>query len=179
MNSRILEKSISVTSKMLGDAGEHFALSCFTFAGKPATKMPDGWSGYDLAVESGEGLVRVSVKTRSETKAWRAGNWFIFDQRRACDWLVFVFRYKTGHIRSWVIPFSVAKKYGNRPTSKRKDPHMRDVSWAKLQREPLALYENNWILLSQPERPPANTLNIPAELVSDVQELIAQRALDT
>jgi len=56
------------TTKMLGDAGEHYAVGRFTFAGKPATKMPDGWYGYDLAVETGTGLVRVSVKTRSESK---------------------------------------------------------------------------------------------------------------
>ena len=40
----------AVTSKMLGDAGEPYALSQFTFAGKPASTMPDGWLGYDLSV---------------------------------------------------------------------------------------------------------------------------------
>lgn len=65
----------NVTSKMLGDAGEHHALSQLTFAGKPASKMPDGWAGYDLAVETGQGLARVSVKTRKETANWKAGSW--------------------------------------------------------------------------------------------------------
>jgi hypothetical protein len=134
----------SITTKMLGDAGEHYALSQFTFAGKPATKMPDGWTGYDLAVESGQGLVRVSVKTRSETAGWKAGSWFIFDERLDCDWLVFIFKSKSGMLRSWVIPFSVASEQGNRPTPTRKDPHNRDISWPKLNREPLARYENNW-----------------------------------
>jgi hypothetical protein len=137
-------KTISVTTKMLGDAGEHYALSQFTFAGKPATKMPDGWSGYDLAVETGNGLARVSVKTRSETVSWKAGSWFIFDERLECDWLVFIFKTKTGVVRAWVMPFSVARKYGNQPTATRKDPHNRDVSWSKLNREPLAHFENNW-----------------------------------
>jgi len=136
----------TVTHKMLGDAGEHYALSQFTFAGKPASKMPEGWSGYDLAVESGQGLARVSVKTRSESLGWKAGSWFQFDERLECDWLVFVFKPKTGPVRSWVIPFSVACEHGNRPTPKRKDPHNRDVSWAKLNRDPLARYENNWDL---------------------------------
>ena len=129
---------------MLGDAGEHFALSQFTFAGKPATKMPDGWKDYDLAVETGRGLARVSVKTRSETARWKAGSWFMFDERSDCDWLVFVFRQKDGRTRSWIIPFSVAKDNANIPTEKRKDPHMRDISWAKLERKPLSSYENNW-----------------------------------
>ena len=52
------------SSKLLGDAGEHYALSQFSFAGKYAAKMPDNWEAYDLAVQTG-GLVRVSVKTRS------------------------------------------------------------------------------------------------------------------
>ena len=55
------------SSKLLGDAGEHYALIQFSFAGKYAAKMPDNWEGYDLAVETG-GLVRVSVKTRSESE---------------------------------------------------------------------------------------------------------------
>jgi len=136
----------SVTPKMLGDAGEHYALSQFTFAGKPTGKMPEGWPGYDLAVETGSGLARVSVKTRSETSSWKAGSWFIFDERSECDWLVFIFKAKSGEVRSWIIPFRVAQEQGNKATSARKDPHNRDVSWAKLNREPLCKYENNWSL---------------------------------
>lgn len=134
----------AVTKKMLGDAGEHYALSQFAFAGNPATKMPDGWTGYDLAVESGSGLVRVSVKTRSEGPGWRAGSWFIFDERTECDWLVFLFLPINPPVRAWIIPFQVARQYGNQPLPTRKDPHNRDVSFAKLNREPLARYENNW-----------------------------------
>ena len=37
--------------KLLGDAGEHYALSRLSFAGKHAAKMPDNWEAYDLAVE--------------------------------------------------------------------------------------------------------------------------------
>ena len=70
----------------------------------------------------------------------------MFDDRLECDWLVFVFKPKAGQVRSWVIPFSVAQQYGNKPTPTRKDPHNRDVSWSKLNREPLARYENNWNL---------------------------------
>ena len=56
-----------ISTKLLGDAGENYALSQFSFAGNYAAKMPVNWEGYDLAVETGAGLVRVSVKTRSES----------------------------------------------------------------------------------------------------------------
>ena len=130
---------------MLGDAGEHYAVSQFTFAGKPATKMPDGWEGYDLAVESGAGLVRVSVKTRSESDGWKASKWFNFDDRRDCDWIVFIFLTKGGDLRSWIIPYSVAKEHANVPGPGRKQAYLRDISWAKLIKL-LAKYENNWKL---------------------------------
>ena len=136
----------SVTSKMLGDAGEHYALSQFTFAGKPASKMPEGWPTYDLAVESGNGLVRVSVRTRRESPGWKAGSWFMFDDRLECDWLVFIFKPNSGRVRSWIIPFSVAREHGNRVTPKNKNPHNRDVLFSKLNREPLVRYEDNWEL---------------------------------
>lgn len=74
---------MKLTAKMLGDAGEHYVVSQIAFAGLPATKMPDGWEAYDLAVETGKGLIRVSVKTRSETQGWRTSRWFSFDERRA------------------------------------------------------------------------------------------------
>ncbi len=135
------------TTKMLGDAGEHFAVSQFTFAGKPATKMPDNWTGYDLAVETGEGLARVSVKTRSETKGWKKSNWFNFDDRKVCDWLVLIFRSEVGVIRSWIIPFDIALANANQPGNSRKDAWFRDIVWQKLQSEPLAKYEGNWALL--------------------------------
>jgi hypothetical protein len=137
---------IKRTTKMLGDAGEYYAVSQFTFAGRPATKMPDGWEGYDLAVESGAGLVKVSVKTRSESDGWKTSKWFIFDDRRDCDWIVFIFFSKEGRLHSWVIPYSVAKAHANVPGAGRKQAHMRDISWAKLVKSPLAAYQDNWKL---------------------------------
>lgn len=145
------EEITIVTKKMLGDAGEHYALSHFTFAGKPATKMPDGWKGYDLAVETGQGLVRLSVKTRSETKRWKAASWFMFNEQTECDWLVSVFWQRDGKIRSWVIPFSVARENANQPPATRKDPHIRYIAYTKLNREPLSTYEDNWTLNAQPD----------------------------
>lgn len=130
--------------KLLGDAGEHYALSRFSFAGRYAAKMPDNWEGYDLAVETGEGLVRVSVKTRSETDGWPASRWFIFDDRRACDWLVLIFKPREGALRSWVMPFEVALAIANQPGAARKNPWERYIAWAKLQKVPLAAFEDNW-----------------------------------
>jgi hypothetical protein len=140
--------------KLLGDAGEHYALSQFSFAGKYAAKMPDNWEAYDLAVETGNGLVRASVKTRSQSKGWAKSRWFSFDDRKACDWLVLIFKPQEGHLRSWIIPYELAKDLGNKPTPTRKDPWSRDVSWAKLNREPLAAYEDNWALDREPSARP-------------------------
>ena len=132
------------TRKMLGDAGEHYALSRFTFSGKPAMKMPEGWRAYDLAVETGKGLARVSVKTRSESVGWKKSKWFSFDDTKECEWLVCIFQPKEGAIRAWVIPMSVALSHANRPGPQRKDPHIRDISWAKLTKAPLSSFEDNW-----------------------------------
>ena len=134
------------TSKLLGDAGEHYALSPFSFAGKYAAKMPDNWAGYDLAVETGSGLARVSVKTRSESQGWKTSRWFVFDERKECDWIVFIFRPNEGALRSWVLPYEVAKRYANTPGPKRRDPWSRDISWSKLNRSPLSEYQDNWSL---------------------------------
>lgn len=133
--------------KLLGDAGEHYALSQFSFAGKYAAKMPDNWEAYDLAVETGHGLVRVSVKTRSETAGWATSKWFMYDDRKCCDWLVFIFKPREGKIRSWVIPFELAQVFGNKAGPDRKDPWTRDVSWPKLLKAPFSYYEDNFTLL--------------------------------
>lgn len=132
--------------KLLGDAGEHYALSQFSFSGKYAAKMPDNWEAYDLAVETGDGLVRVSVKTRSETAGWATSKWFIYDDRKQCDWRVFVFKPQEGKIRAWVIPFELAQTFGSKAGPNRKDPWSRDVSWAKLNKPPFCFYEDNFSL---------------------------------
>jgi hypothetical protein len=141
---------MKVSTKMLGDAGEHYALSQFTLSGCPTSKMPDNWEGYDLAVESGSGLLRVSVKTRKETPNWKKGNWFLFDERKECDWIVFIFVQMDSSIRSWVIPFHLALENANRPGPKRKDPWNRDISWKKLNEKPLIEFEGNWKMSARP-----------------------------
>lgn len=143
-------KSKRNSGKLLGDAGEHYALSQFSFAGKYGVKMPDNWEAYDLAVETGSSLLRVSVKTRSESRGWNSSRWFMFDDRQECDWIVFIFKPYVGAVRSWIMPYEIAKQYANNPGPSRKDPWLRDVSWAKLNKPPLSDYENNWSLRYDP-----------------------------
>ncbi len=138
------------SSKLLGDAGEHYALSQFSFAGKYAAKMPDNWEAYDLAVETG-GLVRVSVKTRSESEGWKTSRWFSFDDRKTCDWMVLIFKPRVGVVRSWILPYDLAKAHSNVPGPNRKDAWLRDLSWSKLNRLPLSAFENNWSLAVKPD----------------------------
>lgn len=137
--------------KLLGDAGEHYALSQFSFTGKYAAKMPDNWEAYDLAVETGTGLVRVSVKTRSESEGWRTSKWFNFDDRKKCDWFVFIFKPKNNPTCSWVIPHIVVLNHANKPGPSRKNAWSRDISWAKLNKPPLVLYKDNWQMSRLPE----------------------------
>lgn len=138
-------------TKLLGDAGEHYALSMFSFVGKYAAKMPDNWEGYDLVVDTGDGLAKVSVKTRSETAGWRTSKWFQFDERKKCDWYVFIFKSVTGDVRSWVMPCTVCIENSNKIKEKKKFLWQREVSWPKLIRDPLIRYENNWKLDHEPK----------------------------
>ena len=138
------------SNKLLGDAGEHYALSQFSFAGCYAAKMPDNWEAYDLAVETGSGLTRVSVKTRSESDGWPSSRWFTFDDRKKCEWLVFIFKPKQGVVRSWIIPTAAALACANVPGVARKEPWVREISWSKLLKLPLSVFENNWVLNEAP-----------------------------
>jgi hypothetical protein len=52
---------MKLTTKQFGDACEYAVLAELSFAGLPATKMPDGWPGYDLMV-GGRTDSRISVK---------------------------------------------------------------------------------------------------------------------
>jgi len=140
------------STKLLGDAGEHYALSQFSFAGKYAAKMPDNWKAYDLAVETGAGLARVSVKTRSESAGWKTSDWFNFDDRKHCDWMVFIFKSRNGDVRSWIMPYDVALSNANTPGPNRKDAWFRDISWLKLNKLPLSAFENNWSLSPSPHQ---------------------------
>lgn len=136
----------NIYTKILGDAGEHYALSRFSFVGKYAAKMPDNWEGYDLAVETGADLLRVSVKTRSESAGWKASKWFIWDEHKSSDWFVFVFKPANSPIRAWVIPRDILLAHSNRPGEKRQNPWMREISWPRLTGSDLLKFEDNWNL---------------------------------
>lgn len=138
-------------TKVSGDAGEHYALSQFSFAGRYAAKMPDNWKAYDLVVEEDGGRsARVSVKLRTETDRWLKAPWFQFDgdDDKACDWLVLIFKPKDHPLKpleSWVIPFEVARREAAKPGANAK-PRQLDLKWRQLQEPPLSDYKENWSL---------------------------------
>lgn len=141
------------STKVSGDAAEHYALSQFSFAGRFAAKMPDNWKGYDLVVaEDGGRLARISVKLRTETEGWSLGKWFLFDgdEAKTCDWLVLIFKPISGPLESWVIPFDVAVREAAKPGDRAK-PRQFDLKWRQLQKAPLSHYKNNWSLKPQGE----------------------------
>jgi hypothetical protein len=141
-NGRKVEMATS--TKLLGDAGEHYALSQFSFAGKYAAKMPDNWQGYDLAVETGSELVKVSVKTRSESADMRYSPLFHWNHRRCCDWIVFLFQPKQGSFRSWIIPAMLAEECAMKSREWMNMPLDRELPLTRLGKPPLAEYEDNW-----------------------------------
>lgn len=135
---------MATSTKLLGDTGEHYALSQFSFAGKYAAKMPDNWKGYDLAVETGSGLVGVIVKTRSETARWKSSPWFNWDDRMCCEWFVFVFKPKQWAMRSWIVPANLAEACAKKPVTRYKTPWARQLQWKQLSEPPLSDFEDNW-----------------------------------
>lgn len=141
---------MTTTRKILGDGGEHYALSKFSFADIPCTKMPDGWRDYDLIVEKDNKLIRVSVKTRSETDDWDDNSWFKFNDRGTYEWIVCIFKSRRSEIRAWIIPTSVALENVKAPKENSKQPSERRLPYRKLVELPLARYEDNWGLVEKP-----------------------------
>jgi hypothetical protein len=133
-----------INKKLLGDAGEHYALSQFSFSGNYAAKMPDNWEGYDLAVETGAGLVRVSVYTRCQAFGYATHRWFYWDDRKKCDWIVFIFRSDNGQLRSWVVPSAMVEEHSDKPVENLEFPWLRELKWKKLAHDILGRYEDNW-----------------------------------
>jgi hypothetical protein len=129
------------TTKMLGDAGEHYAIAKFGFLGIPGAKMPDNWPGYDFVLEIETGLLRVSVKTRSETSKFSRSSWFSVDATSKIDWSVFIINFKSGDIRAWVIPHDKCLEHATP-----KDKSVRHISWRQLESPDLVQYRENWAL---------------------------------
>jgi hypothetical protein len=130
--------------KILGDAGEHYALGMFGFAGLACSKLPDNWKHYDLIVQKENKIERISVKSRSETKSFSKNSWFIFEVTGQYEWVVFIVKFKTGELKSWVIPVSVALKHATKPKDKSDSPNDRRLSWGKLEGPSLIKYLDNW-----------------------------------
>jgi hypothetical protein len=134
--------------KILGDAGEHYALGMFGFAGLACSKLPDNWKYYDLIVQKENKIERISVKSRSETKSFSKNSWFIFQATEQYEWVVFIVKFKTGELKSWVIPVSVALKHATKPKDKSDSPNDRRLSWGKLEGPSLIKYLDNWSMKS-------------------------------
>jgi len=133
------------TTKHLGDAGEYFVLSQFSFTGLPSAKMPDNWPEYDLVVDVNGELKKVSVKTRSKTNGSFETEHCKFSKKDKFDFLVCIFIKSRKEVRSWIIPEAVATKDKFAPKSK--DPDYRRLSYKQLTEEgDLKKYEDNWSL---------------------------------
>jgi hypothetical protein len=133
--------------KILGDAGEYYALSMFGFAGFPSSKLPDNWKYYDLIVQKDNKIERISVKSRSETESFSKNSWFIFESTGQYEWVVFIIKFKNGQLRSWVMPVSEALKHASIPSEDSAKPNDRRLSWGKLENSELIKYLDNWLLL--------------------------------
>jgi len=137
------------TTKHLGDAGEYFALSQFSFEGLPSAKMPDNWPEYDLAIGTKEKLKTVSVKTRLTSNGSFNTEHCKFNAKDNFDFIACIFVISREDIRSWIIPGSIAKNKEFAPKSKNQD--YRRLSFKQLENEPgLKIYEDNWTLKLNP-----------------------------
>jgi hypothetical protein len=135
-----------ITTKMLGDAGEHYSLSQLSFHGIPCAKMPDNWKDYDLVFQKNNVIERISVKTRSETDKFNDGSWFIFDSVKKYEWVIFILIKKNKSIDAWIIPHHVANKNSNGGNSNDGPNGKRRVSWKTLNTTTLLKYKENWNL---------------------------------
>ena len=133
-------------SKLLGDSGEHYALAMLGFANLACSKLPDNWKFYDLIVQKDSQIIRVNVKTRSETKSFSSSSWFIFDSTGQYDWVIFIIKFKNSDLGAWVIPLEIALKHSSVPKKTSLLPNSRRLSWRTLQKSELSKYKNNWQL---------------------------------
>lgn len=133
--------------KLLGDSGEHYAMSMLGFNGILCSKLPDNWRHYDLIVQRDNLLERVSVKTRSESPSFGHGSWFRFESTGEYEWVIFVLKFHSGEIRSWIIPLEIAVKNSSATSKSLERSERRTISWGKLEQPSLSKYLNNWKLL--------------------------------
>jgi hypothetical protein len=141
INQKAEKQRTNINKKMLGDAGEHYAITKFAFSGIPGAKMPENWPEYDFVLEDGTRLLKVAVKTRSETFKFSRSSWFIVNANSKIDWSVFIINFRSGEIRSWIIPQDRCLEHATP-----KDKSIRHISWHQLELPELAQYRENWKL---------------------------------
>lgn len=136
-----------MTKKILGDAGEHYAIAKFSFAGAFCSKMPDNWPAYDIFLQKDDAKFCVSVKTRSETASFSQSSYFKFDAIDQSQWFVCIAKYVDGQIDAWVIPTSVVKKKFKRLESVSKGKPVVEYKTTVSQlRSDLMRFKENWAL---------------------------------
>ena len=141
----------TITRKMLGDAGENFALGMLTFHGFPCVKMPDCWPQYDLIVEKNNVLQKISVKTRSKTRSFSESSWFGIDSNATFEWLICVLMVDENTIQAWIVPKNALKKVNKSVKNEAQDKlHNRPtetadrISIKTLQSDKYKKFEANW-----------------------------------
>lgn len=133
------------TRKILGDAGEHYAIANFSFNGASCSKMPDNWPSYDIFLQKAEEKFCISVKTRSETTSFGLNSHFKFDSVKYYEWLVCIVKYRSGIIDAWVLPINVATKYSNLSESLENNSYSYRLPFRRLKNE-LSRFKENWAL---------------------------------
>lgn len=100
----------NLTSKQLGDAGEHMIAAELSFAGFPTVMMPDNWPDYDLIFMKDNVNLTVQVKT---CRTLPPGSWVCeFSEEMRFDYLSIV---EASTRRNWLIPRSALVEHARRP----------------------------------------------------------------
>lgn len=129
-----------LTSKQIGDAGEHFVAGKIGMKGLPVVVMPDNWPDYDLLVAKNNQKITVQVKTFADLfgSGWNPA----FSPELAFDFLAIVDA--QGDSECWLIPANMVEAYLQqpRPEAKNQKPYLPK----KHLNGDLAQYRDNWTL---------------------------------
>lgn len=116
------------TKKQLGDAGEHLVLAELTFAGFPATLMPDNWPDYDLIFNRNGKTYTVQVKTCGDFTGTRNSYVCNVELSTPFDYLAIV---EASSRKIWLIPKRAVKRHGKHPKP--------TATWKKIRIQPTQL----------------------------------------
>ena len=138
----------------MGDACEMLVAAELTLAGIPASKMPDGWPGYDVVAQPPDVSIppqRISVKARTFK---RGGDTFVvYSNRDVFDWLAIVLLPgdNLAERRFFLIPRTHADEVARRDSEESRTADQR--YWRQDQVPTLcARFERNFRLLTDPPR---------------------------